>query len=653
MLPSRYLCALSAALVAVFAAGVAWSKPVPADKSEIWVEVQTPHFIVASNDGENTARRIADQFEHIRFLYSKTLNRDLKLDPGIPILIFAVRNEKSLSQLIPEYWAQKGHTHPAGLFVPGQEKNYIALRTDVEAEFPYLPIYHEYVHLIINLNYQHFPLWLNEGFADFLGSATLTSKGGKLGQPSSRDLDLLQQTKLLPLETLFKVDHQSPFYNEANKTTIFYAESWALVHYLMLDPEKQKNQALSKYISYVENGADPVEAATRAFGDLGQLQKALQSYTNRTSYMEYSVTLPAKADAKDYSVRTISAAEAQARLGDFDLYRGQLDAAHKKLEEAIRLDPNLAAAQESMGLLLFRQDERYGAEKYFARAVALDSKSALAYFYHAMLLTSEGSDEEQIAEARTALEKAVALNPSLGSAWSNLALLYANGGTMEKALTAAKRAVDTMPGEPHFQYNLAVVLARMERFDEARTIARKLQASGNADVVSIAGKFLTQVDEAQQYAAYRKMNEANSAAATALNHENKSNAESAAPVLKLRTQNSANSAQPDHDTASTGETDLPSGPAGPRAYSMVGTITEVNCASAPQIQMTLKAQKIVMHLHSGDFSQVAVKSSSTNTGAKNMVCASLRGRNAHVSYRLVQEKDWDGEIVSIEFRDAP
>jgi len=331
MSPRRYLCALSAFVIAVLTAGVAWSKPFPGDKPEIWTEVQTPHFIVASNDGENTARRIADQFEQIRFLYSKALNPGLKLDPGIPILIFAVRNEKSLSQLIPEYWMQKGHTHPAGLFVPGPEKNYIALRTEVESEFPYLAIYHEYVHLIINLNYQHFPVWLNEGFADFLGSATLTGKGGKLGQPSSWDLDLLQQTKLLPLETLFKVDHQSPYYNEANKTTIFYAESWALVHYLMVDPEKQKNQALSKYISFVESGADPVEAATRAFGDLSQLQKALQSYISRTSYMEYSVALPAKADAKDYSVRTISAAEAQARLGDFDLYRGQLDAAHKKL----------------------------------------------------------------------------------------------------------------------------------------------------------------------------------------------------------------------------------------------------------------------------------------------------------------------------------
>src|SRR5260370_4276090 len=157
MSPSRCARIVSAFGLLLLVDVSARGKPAPADKPDTWTEVQTPHFIVASNDGENTARRFADQFEQIRFLYSKALNRGVKLDPGIPILILAVKNEKSLSQLIPEYWAQKGHTHPSGLFVPGKEKNYIALRMDAEGEFPYLPIYHKYVHLIVNLNYQHIP----------------------------------------------------------------------------------------------------------------------------------------------------------------------------------------------------------------------------------------------------------------------------------------------------------------------------------------------------------------------------------------------------------------------------------------------------------------------------------------------------------------
>jgi tetratricopeptide (TPR) repeat protein len=650
MSPGRYACTVLAFSIALLTSVSVSGKPAPAEKPDTWIEVQTPHFIVASNDGENTARRVADQFEQIRFLYSKALQPGIRLDPGIPILIFAVKNEKSLSQLIPEYWVQTGHTHPAGLFVPGPEKNYIALRTDVEGEFPYLPIYHEYVHLIVNLNYQHFPDWLNEGFADFLGCATLVTKGGKLGQPSSSELYVLQQNKLLPLDILFKVDHQSPYYNEANKTSIFYAESWALVHYLMLDPEKRKDNVLSKYISFVENGADPVDAANRAFGDLAQLQKALQSYVTKTSYFEYAVPLPARSDSKDYAVRTISPAEAQARLGDFDLYRGQNDAAREKLLEAIRLDPNLPAAQESMGQLLFRQDERDEADKYFSRAVALDSKSALAHYYHAMLVMSRGADPKEEEDAKAALEKAVALNPGFGPAWSDLGILYSNKpGTLDKALGAAQRAVQSMPGEAHFQYNLAAVLARMERYDDARTIVRKLQKSGDTNIASMAGQFLTQIDQAVQYAAYKKTNEATSVTTPAINQGIESADLPAAPVIRRRAQDEANSVKTQDDTNIV---TMPSAAASSRSYSMVGTITDVNCAEAPQIQITMKAQTIVMHLHTGDFSQVAIKSAGVNSAAKRPGCAELRGRSARASYQLVSEKAWDGELVSVEFQDT-
>ncbi len=86
---------------------------------------------------------------------------------------------------------------------------------------------------------------------------------------------------------------------------------------------------------------------------------------------------------------------------------------------------------------------------------------------------------------------------------------------------------------------------------------------------------------------------------------------------------------------------------------MVGTITDINCTAAPEIQITLKAQTIVMHLHSGDFSQVAFKSAGATPAVKRPGCAALRGRSARVSYQLVQEKAWDGEVVSIEFRDNP
>jgi len=86
---------------------------------------------------------------------------------------------------------------------------------------------------------------------------------------------------------------------------------------------------------------------------------------------------------------------------------------------------------------------------------------------------------------------------------------------------------------------------------------------------------------------------------------------------------------------------------------MLGTISEVNCADSPQIQITLKAQTIVMHLHAADIAHLVIKSSGVNSLAKNAVCTGLRGRSARVSYQLVPDKPWDGEIQWIEFRNEP
>jgi len=266
-----------------------------------------------------------------------------------------------------------------------------------------------------------------------------------------------------------------------------------------------------------------------------------------------------------------------------------------------------------------------------------------------MLLASEGSRVEDLAEARTSLEKAVALNPRLGSAWSSLALSYASVGRLDAALSAAKRAVDTMPGEPYFQYNLAVVLARMERYDEARVLGRKLQSSGAPAIASAADKFLTELDQAEQYAAFKKSSESDSAAGTGTDHEGPLSLEAPAPRLSRTRQNNADEKAAEE---STGTTETPA-PSGPRAYSMVGTITEVHCAAAPQIRLTLKAPTIVMHLHAGDIDRVAIKSAGLNSAPKSARCASLRGKSARVSYQLVREKDWDGEVVSIEFRGTP
>src|SRR5262245_56422454 len=166
--------ALVAALAAVLAAAPAWA----ADRE--WVLARSPGFLVVSDAGEKEARQVAHQFEQVRGLFAQVLQA--RVDPGQPVVIYAVRDERGLRELMPRRWETKGGSRPAGIFIPGREKHLVALRLDTSEAYPYHVIYHEYTHLLLRLNARWVPLWLNEGLAEFYGTADVDDKEVRWGQ---------------------------------------------------------------------------------------------------------------------------------------------------------------------------------------------------------------------------------------------------------------------------------------------------------------------------------------------------------------------------------------------------------------------------------------------------------------------------------------
>ena len=76
------------------------------------------------------------------------------------------------------------------------------------------------------------PLWLSEGIAEFYQNTEILDDRVRLGKGDPYLQSVLEHNALLPLSTLFSVDPHSPYYHEENKGSIFYAQSWALTHYL-------------------------------------------------------------------------------------------------------------------------------------------------------------------------------------------------------------------------------------------------------------------------------------------------------------------------------------------------------------------------------------------------------------------------------------
>src|SRR5271169_6761386 len=119
------------------------------------------------------------------------------------------------------------------------------------------------------------PTWVAEGMADFWGNSHIEEKQADVGVPSENRILELRYSPMMPLETLFKVDHNSPYYNEQNKASIFYAESWALIHYLILGDNGAHRASFDAYLAALSQGTTQDEAAAKAFGDYGKLQESL------------------------------------------------------------------------------------------------------------------------------------------------------------------------------------------------------------------------------------------------------------------------------------------------------------------------------------------------------------------------------------------
>src|ERR1700730_10775180 len=289
-----------------------------------WIEVRSAHFVVSTNAGEKEARRIADQFEQIRTLFH-TAFANLRVDPAQPVLILAAKNENTMKMLLPEDWEVKGHVQPAGLYQQGEDKHYVILRLDSEGTNPFHALYHEYTHALLHLNFTGLPLWLDEGLAEFYGNSQLGEKESKVGTIDETHLYILGQNKLLPIETLLNVERSSPHYNEANRASVFYAESWALVHYLMMDEEAKRRQLLKNFLATWDKSGSQIEAAQQVFGDLKRFGQVIEAYSRQTRFLVGVLKNGQQAADKTYAVRNLQAGEVLALRADCAAHRNQLE----------------------------------------------------------------------------------------------------------------------------------------------------------------------------------------------------------------------------------------------------------------------------------------------------------------------------------------
>jgi len=448
-----------------------------------WTIVRGQTMTVVGDQPAETLRDIASRLERFRLGVTGLIPNAERPLP-VPTVVFVFGTRKAMQPFLP--LAKNGRPAPlGGFFHRDADVNYIAL--SLEGFDESLPVvFHEYTHLLVRNAVRAVPVWLNEGLAEYYSTFTIAASGASadVGRPIVPHVRLLRE-RYMPIAELIAVDAGSELYDEAVRRSIFYAESWALTHYLMVEVPDGPAQ-INQYVADIARGRRPSDAFFDAFGATPQkFDEQLRRYLAHPTFRwrGFNVHDRVDVDVNDRG-RTLSAGEADAWLGVLQRrIRRQREAA-TRIEAALRLDGEAAITHLALGLL--RIDEGRISESWPAleRAVAIAPDDFMTqYAYGASLLREvvqvDGmlADATALAHSQAALKAATTINPYASEAWSWLAYAFMlDDDQLPAAEEAINQAIELAPGR--LEYRLRWADIRILRGDvaSARMLVAELAA---------------------------------------------------------------------------------------------------------------------------------------------------------------------------------
>jgi tetratricopeptide (TPR) repeat protein len=493
----KYRCGLyllspaSVFLTALIWMSSSFAAPIVAMK-DIWTSVRTRNFTFIGDVAERDLQRLASQLEQFQAAFAQLFTHArMRLPAPTRVVIF--RNDAAFHPFKPLYEGRPMVV--SGFIRSASDLNYIAITADAPGGDPYAVVHHEFVHALIRNNTHRVPVWFGEGLAEYYSTFEVADGGSRilLGKPIPSHVYTLRERPLLPLATLLSVDFSSPHYNERDKKGVFYAQSWALVHYFMQSGERSRRESFIRFVDLIAAGA-PVEASLRqAFNiDLATLELNLKNYISRRQYIYEALPLgePLSFDP-DVHTSQLTEAEVEYYLGDLLRHTERFDQAETYLERAIALDENLVAARASLGVLRTRQRRFEEARKLLASAstknVGVVAAEPLIHYYYAWAISREYTSPENGVSIfppedarlmRAELRKAIDLAPDFAEAHRLLAFVHLIANeNLKEAEALLRRAQMLAPGEAEYDYLLARALLQQQRFAEAREMLATLVKS--------------------------------------------------------------------------------------------------------------------------------------------------------------------------------
>lgn len=322
---------------------------------DVWLQIKSKNFNLIGNASEKDIKKAATKLEQFRETFRQVFSTT-KLTSSIPTNVIVFKSNSYYRTFKPRRADGKIDEFVAGFFQPGEDVNYITLSMDGDENDVFGTVFHEYVHSILNTNFTRsdIPPWFNEGLAEYYQTFQIVDdQKVKLGLPQSGHLAYLQQSDQIPLKDLFAVSSYGLLQMPERQRSLFYAESWALIHYLI---QGGKTDGLGKFLAALENGTEAELAFRNAFQTgYAEMEKDLRKYVSKATYQYSQVTFARKLTFETNMIVTpLDEADTNGYLGDLLYHTNRGEDAEPYLAKSLAVRPDSPMANMAMGMVRFQ-----------------------------------------------------------------------------------------------------------------------------------------------------------------------------------------------------------------------------------------------------------------------------------------------------------
>ena len=638
-------------LAVLFAVPMLLTRDVFAKDEPKWIEVHSAHFSVLTDGGEKRGREVALRMEQMRAVFAQLLSKD-KLRMSIPVTVIAFRSDNQYGDVAP-----KKQTVAAGFYVPGYDRIYIGLNL-FEIE-PWRAVAHPLGHYLLNYNYPPAQGWFDEGMAEYFGALQIGKEVNIGGDPELapewhedifenfvRDpsvpqslTQLLSSPAWIGLVDLFNMKHDGSGAREGSHNTLYYAQSWITVHYLI---NKKKMPEVGIYFDLVLNQKVPVEKAMVQAFDMTpeQMEEALRKYVESLSNLGIALDqskkpsadpenvpqpdhfpIPFTLDELGATVSAVADADARAMIADMMArIPEQRDRALRDLQ-ALASDPkgnepaHRGLARDHIQHKLFD-----AAADDLDKAADLNPRDPWIWYYRSVLKYRKAQAASHGLEGMSNmiqdLRAVTDWYPEMADAYNMLGLARVEGGGVNSALEAQKEAVALAPRNVEYQFNLGQIYLEGKKWDQAREIFTRLKEGPDRQAATAAKQELEDLATLRKYGVRpQKPAEANAAAASEKNDD----------------------AADDSQSKSAPPKPIATGP----VENIKGKIVQSDCSKPPDVVITIISGMTTYTMHAPD-------SKSLLTIGEDQFSCDWKNRPVSVNYRPTGKST--GELVSIESR---